>query len=295
MVKTTVKCRQNKCLKWPRSVRLILWRLFADGCHQGRCSKVQTDAGSARSKTQGGKSTLCLISVEKMSFKCSRSRRVSFLTLLELLVEAAATNRCDCLQIEDLNQGFRLKQTEEADHQKRMANTRRIIVDLKAELNKVEDQPDVTQRISDVNVELRRNQAERAKVEGEKSDLRREKDNALAQCKSQPLSRRPSGLASDSPKASRLHTGCSNVPVIVRFGEEAQRHEQLDECEGGEAARTSQGHTRRPAVAPAEQTPLPGERPRAHVACGESQSSAEVVRFDVCLLLLSRRVGSCAH
>lgn len=76
---------------------------------------------------------------------------------------------------------------EEADHQKRIINTQRIIGDLRTELAKVEDQPDVTPRINEVNVELRRNHMERAKLDGEKSDLRREKDNTFAQCKSETL------------------------------------------------------------------------------------------------------------
>lgn len=96
------------------------------------------------------------------------------------------------LQIEDIKQTLRLKQTEEEDHQKRISNTRRTIEDLKAELAKVGDQPDVTPRISAVNVELRRIQVERAKMEGEKSDLRREKNNIYAESKSErfpPLNR----------------------------------------------------------------------------------------------------------
>lgn len=103
-------------------------------------------------------------------------------------------SRCDSLQIEDINQAFRLKQTEEADHRKRIINTRRIIVDLQTELAKVEDQPDVTSRINEGNVELRRNQVERAKMEGEKSDLRREKDNTFAQYKSEPFTQTTSCL-----------------------------------------------------------------------------------------------------
>lgn len=74
---------------------------------------------------------------------------------------------------------------EEADHQKRIINTRRIIGDLRTELAKVEDQPDVTPRINAVNLELRRNHVERARIDGEKCDLCREKDNAFAQCKSE--------------------------------------------------------------------------------------------------------------
>lgn len=74
---------------------------------------------------------------------------------------------------------------EEEDHQKRISNTRRTIEDLKAELDKVGDQPDVTPRINAVNVELRRIQEDRAKIEGEKADLRREKDNLYAESRSE--------------------------------------------------------------------------------------------------------------
>ncbi|XP_011620162.2 structural maintenance of chromosomes protein 5 isoform X1 [Takifugu rubripes] len=87
-------------------------------------------------------------------------------------------------EIEDINQAFKLKEMEEDDHQKRISNTRRIIEDLRTELAKVEDQPDVTPRINDVNSELRRNQIERARIDGEKCELCREKDNAFAQCRS---------------------------------------------------------------------------------------------------------------
>lgn len=89
------------------------------------------------------------------------------------------------LQIEDIKQTLRLKQTEEEDHQKRISNTRRTIEDLKAELAKVGDQPDVTPKISAVIGELRLIQVERAKLDGEKSDLRREKDNICAESKSE--------------------------------------------------------------------------------------------------------------
>ncbi len=92
---------------------------------------------------------------------------------------------CSSLQIEDINQTLKLKQTEEQDHQRRISNTRRTIEDLRAELAKVADQPDVTPQISDVNNELRRNQVEKAKIEEERSDLRREKDNVFAEYKSE--------------------------------------------------------------------------------------------------------------
>nr|XP_040049541.1 structural maintenance of chromosomes protein 5 [Gasterosteus aculeatus aculeatus] len=84
-------------------------------------------------------------------------------------------------EIEDIKQTQKLKQMEEEDHQKRISNTRRTIEDLKAELAKVADQPDVTPRINAVNLELRNIREERAKIEGEKGDLRREKENLHAE------------------------------------------------------------------------------------------------------------------
>lgn len=86
-------------------------------------------------------------------------------------------------EIEDIKQKLKLKQTEEEDHQKRIGNTRRAIDDLKAELAKVGDQPDVTPQINAINVELRQIQEDRAKIEGEKGDLRREKDNLCAEAR----------------------------------------------------------------------------------------------------------------
>lgn len=91
------------------------------------------------------------------------------------------------LQIDDIKQAFRMKQTEEEDHERRISNTRQIIEVLKAELAKVGDQPDVTPRINEINGELRRIQVERAKIEGEKSDLRRGRDNICAESKGEIL------------------------------------------------------------------------------------------------------------
>lgn len=72
---------------------------------------------------------------------------------------------------------------EEEDQQKRISNTKRTIEDLQAELAKVGDQPDVTPRINSVNAELRHIQQERAKLEGEKSELCQERNNLLAESK----------------------------------------------------------------------------------------------------------------
>lgn len=87
------------------------------------------------------------------------------------------------LQIEDIKQSLKLKQIEEVEHQKRIRNTRLAVEDLKAELAKVGDQPELTPMISALNVKLRGIQEERAKIEAEKADLRRERDNLCAQSK----------------------------------------------------------------------------------------------------------------
>ncbi|XP_054626481.1 structural maintenance of chromosomes protein 5 isoform X1 [Dunckerocampus dactyliophorus] len=84
-------------------------------------------------------------------------------------------------EIEHIKQAFKMKQTEEEDQRKRISNAKLTIEDLKAELAKVANQPDLTPRINAVNTELKHIQVERAKVEGEKADLRREKDNLCAE------------------------------------------------------------------------------------------------------------------
>lgn len=86
-------------------------------------------------------------------------------------------------EIDDIKQNQTLKEMEEEEHQKRISNTRRIIEDMKAELAKVADQPDVTPQINEVNSELRRIQVERSKFELEKSELRREQDNLRAEAR----------------------------------------------------------------------------------------------------------------
>lgn len=111
------------------------------------------------------------------------------MSIVHICVLFKMTNNAPCsfLQIEDIKQTQKLKQMEEEDHQKRISNTRRTIEDLKAELAKVADQPDVTPRINAVNLELRNIREERAKIEGEKGDLRREKENLHAETRSERL------------------------------------------------------------------------------------------------------------
>lgn len=84
----------------------------------------------------------------------------------------------------------KIKEMQEEDHRKRIGNTQRAIEDLKAELIKVAEQPDLTPKINEVNMELRRIQVDRARVEGEKADLRTEKDNLVSECRSTSLTTR---------------------------------------------------------------------------------------------------------
>ncbi|XP_010792435.1 structural maintenance of chromosomes protein 5 [Notothenia coriiceps] len=86
-------------------------------------------------------------------------------------------------EIENIKQTQKIKQFEAADHQKGISNTRRTIDAFKAELAKVTDQPDVMPQINAVNIELRQIREQRAQIEGEKSDLRRDKDNLHAETK----------------------------------------------------------------------------------------------------------------
>uniref|UniRef100_A0A8C6Q076 Structural maintenance of chromosomes protein 5 n=1 Tax=Nothobranchius furzeri TaxID=105023 RepID=A0A8C6Q076_NOTFU len=80
-------------------------------------------------------------------------------------------------EIDDIKQALRMKQIEEEDHQKRIVNTRRTIEDLKVELDKLGDQLDTTLLISAISVELKEIQERTARIEAEKADLRRERDN----------------------------------------------------------------------------------------------------------------------
>lgn len=101
---------------------------------------------------------------------------------------------------------------EELDHQKRISNTRRTIKDLKDELAKVGNQQDVTPRMNAVNDELRRIQVERAKIEGERSDLRREKDNTFAEYKSKSTN---DTASSESASRNKKMVKAKDTVVLV--------------------------------------------------------------------------------
>ncbi|KAJ8286336.1 hypothetical protein GJAV_G00037330 [Gymnothorax javanicus] len=103
-----------------------------------------------------------------------------------------ASNKCKQLQdqldlknkeIDDIQQGVQLKQTEEAERQKRISNTRHMIEDLQAQLRSVEAQDDLTPQIDAVNVELRKAQDKKVQLDGELADLRREKNTQTGESK----------------------------------------------------------------------------------------------------------------
>uniref|UniRef100_A0A672S7I0 Structural maintenance of chromosomes protein 5 n=1 Tax=Sinocyclocheilus grahami TaxID=75366 RepID=A0A672S7I0_SINGR len=81
-------------------------------------------------------------------------------------------------EVDDIRQDLSLKQTEEADRQKRIGHTQLMIKDLQKELQHMGSMGDVTPQIEDVNAELKNIQDEKAKLEGESLDLRRDKDEA---------------------------------------------------------------------------------------------------------------------
>ncbi|XP_051540633.1 structural maintenance of chromosomes protein 5 isoform X3 [Myxocyprinus asiaticus] len=84
-------------------------------------------------------------------------------------------------EVDDIRQEFSLKQTEEADRQKRIGHTLLMIKDLQTELQSMGNQEDVTPQIETVNAKLRNIQEEKAKLEGERLDLRRDKDEATGE------------------------------------------------------------------------------------------------------------------
>ncbi|KAA0703712.1 Structural maintenance of chromosomes protein 5 [Triplophysa tibetana] len=83
--------------------------------------------------------------------------------------------------VDDIRQELSLKQTEEADRQKRIGHTVLMIKDLQKELHNIGSQEDVTPQIEAINVDLKAIQETRAQLESESLDLRREKDEAFGE------------------------------------------------------------------------------------------------------------------
>lgn len=84
-------------------------------------------------------------------------------------------------EVDDIRQELSLKQTEEADRQKRIGHTVLMIKDLQKELQNIGSQEDVTPQIEAINVELKTIQEKKAQLDSEGLDLRREKDEAFGE------------------------------------------------------------------------------------------------------------------
>ncbi|RXM95464.1 Structural maintenance of chromosomes protein 5 [Acipenser ruthenus] len=80
-------------------------------------------------------------------------------------------------KIEDIQQALNLKRDEETDRQKRINNTRRMIKDWQSELSSIGDLDHVQPQIDSINCQLRQIQEEKASADGERTDLKRERDN----------------------------------------------------------------------------------------------------------------------
>ncbi|MGH0145597.1 UNVERIFIED_CONTAM: hypothetical protein FKN15_045495 [Acipenser sinensis] len=80
-------------------------------------------------------------------------------------------------QIEDIQQALNLKRDEETDRQKRINNTRRMIKDWQSELSSIGDLDHVQPQMDDISCQLRQIQEEKASADGERTDLKRERDN----------------------------------------------------------------------------------------------------------------------
>ncbi|NWV35112.1 SMC5 protein, partial [Grantiella picta] len=80
-------------------------------------------------------------------------------------------------QVEEINQAFRMKKDEEANRQKKIHQTQKIIEEWKNELDAMAVCENLQPQIVAVNIELRKLQEERANTDNEISDLRAEKTN----------------------------------------------------------------------------------------------------------------------
>lgn len=91
--------------------------------------------------------------------------------------------RLSLCQIDGIKQGLSLKRTEEADRQKQIRITQRMIQELQTELDNVGSQEDVTPKIEAVNSKLRNIQEEKPRLDGERQNLRQDKDEATGELK----------------------------------------------------------------------------------------------------------------
>ncbi|XP_034266154.1 structural maintenance of chromosomes protein 5 isoform X2 [Pantherophis guttatus] len=86
-------------------------------------------------------------------------------------------------QIQDIKQALRMKQEAETDRQKRIQNTRKMIEDWTNELKNTENAENIQPLMNSLNANLRQLEEEKANIDGELNDLRRERENLLKERK----------------------------------------------------------------------------------------------------------------
>uniref|UniRef100_A0A4W3I9A6 Structural maintenance of chromosomes protein 5 n=1 Tax=Callorhinchus milii TaxID=7868 RepID=A0A4W3I9A6_CALMI len=80
-------------------------------------------------------------------------------------------------EVEEVEQNLRMKKEEEADRQKRISNTKKMIEDWENELKASGNDDNVQPELDSISRSLRKVQEERGAIDGEKADLRRDKEN----------------------------------------------------------------------------------------------------------------------
>ncbi|XP_032068719.1 structural maintenance of chromosomes protein 5 isoform X1 [Thamnophis elegans] len=86
-------------------------------------------------------------------------------------------------QIEDIKQALRMKREAEMDRQKRIQNTRKMIEDWTNELKNTDNAENIQPLMNSLNANLRQLEEEKANIDGELNDLRRERENLLKERK----------------------------------------------------------------------------------------------------------------
>uniref|UniRef100_A0A8C4T7Q5 Structural maintenance of chromosomes protein 5 n=2 Tax=Erpetoichthys calabaricus TaxID=27687 RepID=A0A8C4T7Q5_ERPCA len=121
-----------------------------------KIKELENQAGSAEAKNKEK-----VLKIREVSNKCKQKQ--------ELLEQKDK-------EIEDIQQCFNLRREEEAERQKKMSTTRRMIEDWENELSNIGNLDHVQASLDEVAEQLKRLQEEKATVDSEHSELRREKE-----------------------------------------------------------------------------------------------------------------------
>uniref|UniRef100_A0A670ZYG5 Structural maintenance of chromosomes protein 5 n=1 Tax=Pseudonaja textilis TaxID=8673 RepID=A0A670ZYG5_PSETE len=86
-------------------------------------------------------------------------------------------------KIEDIKLALRMKREAEMDRQRRIQNTRKMIEDWTNELENTENAENIQPLMNSLNASLRQLEEEKANIDGELNDLRKERENLLKERK----------------------------------------------------------------------------------------------------------------